>query len=256
MKTMKWMLWVLLVIAAGCKSKDNSLTLLKSKEWQLKSMSVNGQEVKNPRELPTLSFSDSSAVYGSAGCNRFFGTYTADEGGKMTFKTGGATMMYCPDMDFEDAYLKALNTIVSYSVSEQELKLMSPDQQYLMVYFPADTLRKLGVQKDEHGCNAAAGYTWSEIRQDCIRLFEEGTKLSAVGDENSTMAAYIVWAVDSAQVEVFLPENETHPLLKRASLSSGETAWNLEVADSYQVRQLDGKWVVEQAGEILYRQLP
>ena len=38
MKEMKLMLLVLLVAVAGCKSSDNSLTLLRAKEWQLKSM--------------------------------------------------------------------------------------------------------------------------------------------------------------------------------------------------------------------------
>ena len=37
MKEMKLMLLVLLVAVAGCKSSDNSLTLLRAKEWQLKS---------------------------------------------------------------------------------------------------------------------------------------------------------------------------------------------------------------------------
>ena len=67
MKEMKLMLLVLLVAVTGCKSSDNSLTLLRAKEWQLKSMTENGKEVKNPQQIPTLVFSDSSAVYGSAG---------------------------------------------------------------------------------------------------------------------------------------------------------------------------------------------
>lgn len=61
MKEMKLMLLVLLVAVTGCKSSDNSLTLLRAKEWQLKSMTENGKEVKNPQQIPTLVFSDSSA---------------------------------------------------------------------------------------------------------------------------------------------------------------------------------------------------
>ena len=54
MKEMKLMLLVLLVAVTGCKSSDNSLTLLRAKEWQLKSMTENGKEVKNPQQIPTL----------------------------------------------------------------------------------------------------------------------------------------------------------------------------------------------------------
>ena len=108
MKEMKLMLLVLLVAVTGCKSSDNSLTLLRAKEWQLKSMTENGKEVKNPQQIPTLVFSDSSAVYGSAGCNRFFGTYEVGEKGKMTFKTGGATMMFCPGYAFRRCLFKGI----------------------------------------------------------------------------------------------------------------------------------------------------
>ncbi|MEI3153860.1 MAG: META domain-containing protein [Odoribacter sp.] len=101
MKTMKWMTLVLLVMGAGCKEQDNSLALLRGQEWELKTMTESGKMVTNPQELPTLKFSDSTAVYGSAGCNRFFGTYTTGEKGKINIKPGGATMMFCPDMAFE-----------------------------------------------------------------------------------------------------------------------------------------------------------
>ena len=34
----------------------------------------------------------------------------------------------------------------------------------------------IGENKDEHGCLTAAGYTWSELRRDCIRIFENGVR--------------------------------------------------------------------------------
>lgn len=35
----------------------------------------------------------------------------------------------------------------------------------------------IGGNKDEHGCLTAAGYTWSELRGDCIRIFEDGVRV-------------------------------------------------------------------------------
>lgn len=35
----------------------------------------------------------------------------------------------------------------------------------------------IGGNKDEHGCLTAAGYTWSELRRDCIRIFEDGVRV-------------------------------------------------------------------------------
>ena len=37
----------------------------------------------------------------------------------------------------------------------------------------------IGFSPDEHGCNAAAGYQWSEAKQDCVRVWEAGTRLFA-----------------------------------------------------------------------------
>ena len=255
MKEMKLMLLVLLVAVAGCKSSDNSLTLLRAKEWQLKSMTENGKEVKNPQQIPTLVFSDSSAVYGSAGCNRFFGTYEVGEKGKMTFKTGGATMMYCPDMDFENQYLQALPLIRKFAVDRQKLTMKSGDGQVELVYVPVDKSKTLGVAKDKHGCNAAAGYTWSEVRKDCIRLFEEGIQFSAAAGQDSTLAAYVVFSADSLQAEVFLPNPKTQAVLERRQLPGGGYAWNQEDDDTVNVRKVDGRWVIEQRDQVLYSEV-
>ena len=35
-----------------------------------------------------------------------------------------------------------------------------------------ESAEMVGNDKDEHGCIASAGYTWSEVQQNCIRLFE------------------------------------------------------------------------------------
>ena len=253
MKKTKWMMFMLLAFMVGCKSNDNSLTLLRNHEWQLKSMTAAGKTVNNPQQLPTLQFSDSTAVYGSAGCNRFFGTYTTGEKRMMTIKPGGVTMMYCPDMAFEDQYLKALPEVKSYDVTDRELILKGADENLRLIYVPVDTTKRIGVANDVHGCNAAAGYTWSEVRKNCVRLFEDGVKLTAAAGQDTTLAAYVVFAVDSLQAEVFLPNQEKHPVLDRRSLPQGGYAWNEESDDTVNVYQQNGTWVIEQRGEVLYR---
>lgn len=249
---MKLMMWVLLGLAVGCKSNDNSLSLLRAHEWQLKSMTENDTVVTNPRQLPTLLFTDSSAVYGSAGCNRFFGKYTAEANGNMNLQPGGATMMYCPDMNFEDRYIKALTQISNFAVMDRELKLKSANGKLHLVYVPVDTTQRIGMAEDAHGCNAAAGYTWSELRGDCIRLFEEGVQLTAVAGQDTTLAAYVVFATDSLNAEVFLPDQEKHPVLERRRLPQGGYVWNQEDDDTLTVRRVNGQWVIEQRQQVLY----
>ena len=38
--------------------------------------------------------------------------------------------------------------------------------------------------KDEHGCIASAGYIWSEVQKDCIRLWEKGVRMESVADKD------------------------------------------------------------------------
>ncbi len=38
--------------------------------------------------------------------------------------------------------------------------------------------KPIGGDKDEHGCLIAAGYSWCESKQKCLRTWEEGCHLS------------------------------------------------------------------------------
>ena len=63
-----------------------------------------------------------------------------------------------------------------------------------------------GSDKDEHGCISSAGYTWSELRNDCIRIFEVGTKLNptdAIADK--TTAAFVVFDSRRSEAELYVP---------------------------------------------------
>lgn len=255
MGNMKFMILAVVLTAFGCKSGEKAETSLTAQEWELKSMTKNDTVIVNPQELPTLVFKDST-VYGSAGCNRFFGVYKSGAKGALTIKTGGVTMMYCPDMNFEDRYLKALNEVAKYSIQAKELTLTDAKKKLVLVYQPVDTTKKMiGVSNDSHGCNAAAGYTWSEVRQNCVRPFEDGVRLNSVTDTASTSSAFVVFSADSTKAEVFLPGNTTHPVLDRRELpKQGGYVWNQEDDDTLNVRKLEGKWVIEKRGNLLYRQ--
>ena len=78
----------------------------------------------------------------------------------------------------------------------------------------------VGDDKDEHGCIASAGYTWSEVQKDCIRLWEKGVRLASVDDAENTL--FIVFSPDSTQVELFFSEADApNEILDRRSLPAG-----------------------------------
>jgi hypothetical protein len=77
-------------------------------------------------------------------------------------------------------------------------------------------IKMAGNDVDEHGCKTSSGYQWSAIKNKCIKIFEDGTRLNpleAVADK--TTAAYIVFSGDNNKAELFLPDGRSSTILER-----------------------------------------
>ena len=98
---------------------------------------------------------------------------------------------------------------------------------------------------------SSAGYQWSEVQQDCIRVFEKGIRMKAV---DGSQSAFIVFSPDSTQVELFFSSGDKNEILDRRSLPSGGYAWNVEDDDTKNVRRINGKWTISQRGKTIYSQ--
>ena len=111
----------------------------------------------------------------------------------------------------------------------------------------------VGSDKDEHGGIASAGYTWSEVQKDCIRLWEKGVRMNAVDDAGKTL--FLVFSPDSTQVELFFSEEGvSNEILDRRGLPAGGYAWYVEDDDTKNVRLEDGEWTVSQRGRLIYQE--
>ncbi|WP_372474797.1 hypothetical protein AB4865_05890 [Capnocytophaga sp. ARDL2] len=73
---------------------------------------------------------------------------------------------------------------------------------------------EIGGQKDEYGCLSAAGETWSELRQSCIQVFNEGLRLNPIitSDNDAVISAFLLESEDKKTMEIFLPSGETQLL--------------------------------------------
>ena len=110
----------------------------------------------------------------------------------------------------------------------------------------------IGGGMDKHGCMDSAGYVWSEVQQDCIRLFEKGIRAIAVND--TTQTAFIVFSPDSTKVELFFSNGKPNEILERRSLPAGGYAWNVEDDDTKNVLFDKGGWTISQRGNLVYSQ--
>lgn len=85
----------------------------------------------------------------------------------------------------------------------------------------------VGRDVDSHGCKASAGYTWSSLKKECIRVFE-GTKLSHSDDGKTyTTASYVIF--DGNKAELFLDTQKESIILERKSEGDSwiNGAWQL-----------------------------
>ncbi|WP_294480555.1 hypothetical protein [uncultured Bacteroides sp.] len=119
-----------------------------------------------------------------------------------------------------------------------------------LVQFPQTP--KLGADRDEHGCIGSAGYVWSEVQKDCIRVFEKGIRTESTDGTNNT--AFIVFSPDSTRLELFFSNMKPNEILERRGLPSGGYAWNVEDDDTKNVRLINGLWTISQRDKVIYSQ--
>lgn len=82
----------------------------------------------------------------------------------------------------------------------------------------------LGTDRDEHGCVGSAGYRWSVLKNDCIRVFEEGFRLNPVKEttvdeeeeiEEPIISGFVTFEKDGDRAELFLPDSNNSVILTR-----------------------------------------
>ncbi len=109
-------LFVFVSAAFALASCSSSKGVALRGEWDI--VAVNGTPVDTSKvsEPPYIGFEkEENRVYGCASCNRFFASVKMDTVKlEIHFDNAGVTRMMCPNMETEDAIVKALNKIVRY----------------------------------------------------------------------------------------------------------------------------------------------
>ncbi|WP_336718473.1 hypothetical protein [Chryseobacterium mucoviscidosis] len=72
----------------------------------------------------------------------------------------------------------------------------------------------VGGDKDVHGCKASAGYTYSQIKNDCVRVFEQKIKLKEVSSDKSyTNSTAVIFNKNMKKVEIFIPDGSANSII-------------------------------------------
>ncbi|MGM5629730.1 hypothetical protein O2K51_02415 [Apibacter raozihei] len=100
----------------------------------------------------------------------------------------------------------------------------------------------VGNDSDKHGCKGSAGYQWSQLKNDCIRTFEDGVQLSPVSV--STSAAYVLKVKDKVEVfEASVPGSVV--LIKQNDKSWKNGVWEVD--------NVNGKYLLKKNGKVIYQ---
>ena len=114
------------------------------------------------------------------------------------------------------------------------------------------TASLVGADKDAHGCIASAGYTYSVVRQECVRVWEVGTALMpTIQLGEPVLAAYVIRSANWQHAEVFLPGQEGSFVLTLQTVP-GDFTWT----DPYGTWKLTYDkiqgWKLFQDGQMVY----
>jgi len=129
----------LLAAMTACGGKNEPL---EGTMWKLSSMAgIPAEAIAAEEDAFTLQFDAAETMAaGRTNCNRFFGRYEL-KGSELEFAEMGMTRMACPEMQYEDLFVKMLDEVDRYEIDGTTLTLYD-DRRALAVFEaqPADAV--------------------------------------------------------------------------------------------------------------------
>ncbi len=110
----------------------------------------------------------------------------------------------------------------------------------------------VGADKDEHGCIGSAGYQWSVMKSECIRIFEVGIRLNATAAvDDKTTDAFVVFSHDEKEAELFVPRLANSVILESDKDKTWISAeWTKE--KNWEIEKTEKGFVVKKDGVVQY----
>ena len=120
-----------------------------------------------------------------------------------------------------------------------------------------------GADRDAHGCIASAGYTWSVVRGECIRIFEAGLAFEPdpAPAQGAVLSAYLVLAPAEGAVkaaELFVPGRDVPVPLTLVHTPEGDIRPTLleNKTEGVRVFRFKDEHVLEVKGQVFRRASP
>ncbi len=106
----------------------------------------------------------------------------------------------------------------------------------------------VGANTDSEGCLTSAGYVWSKLKNDCVRLFDSAIRLypkTNPATQDALLVSYLILSDDGKEVELFMPNQEQSMVLTQTKEGS---PW---IAADYELTAFEG-YTLRKNGVIIY----
>lgn len=112
----------------------------------------------------------------------------------------------------------------------------------------------LGGDRDVHGCIGSAGYTYSQLRNNCIQTFNQKIKLKEVNSDKSytTMTA-VIFTKNLKKAEIFIPDGNAKSII--LDKQGKEKVWKSgsHIKDSYVLTPYKKGYQIKKNDVVIYQ---
>lgn len=112
----------------------------------------------------------------------------------------------------------------------------------------------LGGDRDVHGCIGSAGYTYSQLRNNCIRTFNQKIKLKELNtDKSYTSMTAIIFNKSMTKAEVFIPDGAAKSII--LDKQGKEKIWKSgsHIKDSYVLTPYKKSYQIKKNDVVIYQ---
>jgi len=181
--------------AAANEETVMEASMLQGVRWVLVSyLNAAGEtaEALADREV-TAEFNAEGQMAGSAGCNRYFASYTVD-GGALTIGQAGSTMMACEPaevMEQETQFLAVLGTAAGWHVEGDQLHILDANGQTVALFAASEPASLTGGTWSATGINNGKQAVTSLVIDTTVTaVFNEDGSLNGSAGCNNFMTSY------------------------------------------------------------------
>ncbi|MDV3982167.1 hypothetical protein CMT48_13940 [Elizabethkingia anophelis] len=113
---------------------------------------------------------------------------------------------------------------------------------------------QIGSDKNKQKCVASAGYTYSLIKQTCVRLFDERIQLKEKSSKkNYTSNAVVILSEDKKSAEVFLPSMQEGMILENTiNVNNNKSQIIIFTKAAYSLIKNRNKYTLKRSKKIIF----